>query len=166
MTVASRVHCVRFSPDGKRFVGTGNSLDAKQSGTILWDAETGQQLWQRQPGNFTVYTAEFSPDGKTLVSGSSKHQAIIWDVESGTKLATLDGHTKAVYRIFFSPDGSRIFTVSSDGTLRVWDPKCEGEMLTIKDVYGFAALSPDCRTLVTPNSDLFMEVTTVPAMYQ
>lgn len=40
----------------------------------------------------SLYSARFSPDGKTIVTTSRNIIAIIWDAESGRKLHSLEGH--------------------------------------------------------------------------
>jgi WD40 repeat protein len=46
-----------------------------------WDAATGEEL-VRLPGHADyVYSLAFSPDGKTLVSGSGDTTLRLWDTE-------------------------------------------------------------------------------------
>src|SRR5262249_45835640 len=62
----------------------------------------------------------FSPDGKTVVSGSIDRTVRLWDVATGQSLRTLQGHTDAVESVAFSPDGKTVVSGSRDGTLRLW----------------------------------------------
>jgi WD40 repeat protein len=65
--------------------------------------------------------AEFSPDGKLVVTGSHDKHARIWDAETGTLLATLSTDGSEVQTAEFSPDGKRLVTASFDGVARIWD---------------------------------------------
>jgi len=67
-----------------------------------------------------VYSAQFSSDGKRIVTASSDKTARLWDTGSGKLLATLQGHEGPVYGAQFSPDGKRIVTASNDETARLW----------------------------------------------
>ncbi|NJN10775.1 MAG: hypothetical protein HC815_23415, partial [Richelia sp. RM1_1_1] len=67
-----------------------------------------------------VNNANFSPDGKTIVTASWDNTAKVWDT-NGKQLAELKGHTSAVYNANFSPDGKTIVTASEDNTAKVWD---------------------------------------------
>src|SRR5258708_38703076 len=44
----------------------------------------------------TVYSVAYSPDGKTLASGSYDKTIKLWDVKTGTERASLNGHTRSV----------------------------------------------------------------------
>jgi WD40 repeat protein len=67
-----------------------------------------------------VYSAVYSPDGRTVVTASGDGTARLWGLE-GNVLAVLEGHTRDVFTASFSPNGERILTGSADGTARVWD---------------------------------------------
>ena len=115
---------VTFSPDGTTLAS------GSDDGTVrLWDTETGEPK-----GTFTtneeqepifnlpvdeIYSVVFSPDGKTLASGSWDGVRL-WDTETGEPKDTLTGHTEGVYSVAFSPDGKTVASGSSDGTVLLW----------------------------------------------
>ena len=68
-----------------------------------------------------VVSIAFSPDGKTLASGSFDNTIRLWDMSTGTHKRTLTGHTEGVSSISFSPDGQILASGSLDRTIRLWD---------------------------------------------
>ena len=106
---------IAYSPDGARLAV------ASSIGTWLYDARTGKELEL-----FAIQTdwdicVAFSPDGKTLASGSTDDTIRLLDVETGTLLHTLTGHTGHVNSVAFSPDGKTIASGGYDGTILLWE---------------------------------------------
>jgi hypothetical protein len=66
-----------------------------------------------------VSSVGFSPDGKTLASGSLDNTVILWDVATGKPVGQpLEGHTDGgVYSVGFRPDGK---TLASSGSYDAW----------------------------------------------
>ncbi|MGZ8695415.1 MAG: WD40 repeat domain-containing protein, partial [Gaiellaceae bacterium] len=69
----------------------------------------GRELVLR--GHMDVVTsADFSPDGRLLVTASRDHEPIVWDARRGLLLRRLLGHFAVVSEARFSPDGRWIVT--------------------------------------------------------
>ena len=68
-----------------------------------------------------VVTVAFSPDGKTLASGSVDKTVILWNVAAGSAIKTLKGHNDILLSVAFSPNGKFLVSGSGDGTSRCWD---------------------------------------------
>src|SRR5262249_58242566 len=55
-----------------------------------------------------VYSVAFSPDGKTLASGSGDNRVRLWDVNTGRLIRSFAEHGGTVHSVAFSPDGKMI----------------------------------------------------------
>ena len=86
----------------------------------VWDVASGQSLRTLEGHTRPCRRVAFSPDGKTVVSGSGDGTVRVWDVASGQSLRTLEATPTAVKAVAFSPDGKTVVSGSGDRTLRVW----------------------------------------------
>jgi WD40 repeat protein len=68
-----------------------------------------------------VNAVAFSPDGKTVASGSWDKTIRLWDAATGEERQKLEGHDSSVNAVAFSPDGKTVASESDDKTVRLWD---------------------------------------------
>jgi WD40 repeat protein len=109
-----------FSPDAKYLVTAGQTRDRQRRGTArIWEARTGR-LVKSLPHTGQVYTVEFSPDGRHVLT-CSDGGSFVWDVEKGAMLLELARQHSGGYYAAYSPDGSRFVTANWDRTIRVWE---------------------------------------------
>jgi WD40 repeat protein len=97
----------------------------------VWDVRTGDELVTLAHSG-GVATADFSPDGDRVATGSANGTAKVWDARSGEELLSLSVSGGAVGEVKFSPDGRTLIT-GGTGATRVWDvtPEGRGESLSI-----------------------------------
>ncbi|MBD2485304.1 serine/threonine-protein kinase [Planktothrix sp. FACHB-1365] len=79
----------------------------------------------------TVYSVAFSPDGRTLASGSNDTTIKLWDVQSQRQIATLTGHSSYVKSVAFSPDGRTLASGGGHKTMKLWDVQSQQEIATL-----------------------------------
>ena len=131
---------VNFSPDGTRMVAAG------RSGARLWDSTTGKENGPLLKHLRALWSARFSPDGRSVLTASADGTARLWNVADGRERFAALPHGNQVSVAIFSPDAKRIATVSADQTARVWDG-VTGMPLTpqmkLKELTYSAEFSPD-----------------------
>jgi len=146
-----RVHCVAFSPDGKRIVSGGYDNSVK-----VWNVATGRETLKLKGHAGWVQSVAFSPDGRWIASGGNDNVVKVWDTETGLETLTLKGHTAGVRSVAFSADGRRIASGSDDKTLKLWDVATGQETLTLKGHTGEVtsiAFSLDGRRIASGSCD-------------
>jgi WD40 repeat protein len=103
-----------------------------------------------------VSSAEFSPDGRFVVTASYDDKAWVWEASTGKSVAELRGHTGPVFSAVFNPDGSLVVTASFDNTARVWEATTGNSIAELRghtDQVSSAVFSPDGSLMVTSSRD-------------
>ncbi|KAJ3299259.1 hypothetical protein HDU76_006362, partial [Blyttiomyces sp. JEL0837] len=106
---------------------------------ILWDVETGQQLW-RTLNTSGILCCALSPDGKTAVSGSQIVGSLsAWDLSNVNESSNVNpgnGHAEAISCIALSRDGRKAATASLDGMILLWSVEGGQSFKTLTEYSG------------------------------
>jgi WD40 repeat protein len=154
----SGAHSIAFSSTNLIAVGTGDA--AKTVITVARTDGSGSRLLRGQ--RLQVDSLAFTPDGRTLASGSDDHSIALWSASSGQRRALLLGHTDMVQSLAFSADGARLASSGQDGTLRFWNVADRTEIgAPITAQSGFMpalAIAPDQQLIAVSNVDQVLAV--------
>ncbi|MBV9330193.1 MAG: hypothetical protein JOZ55_01425, partial [Alphaproteobacteria bacterium] len=139
------VKAVCFSPDGGT-LAVGANLEymewypapwnreqqifrmvAKSADLVLFDVATQTRTHTLRQHRFPVIAVAFSPDGKTIATGSADKSLKLWDAAMSRDLMTLQEappHLIPLTRskpLAFSPDSRILVTGNDNGTIQLWD---------------------------------------------
>lgn len=153
LTIKGNNHAVAaaFCPDQEHFAF------ATDDGVIhIWDTKSDKETLILRGRVKHVYSINYDPEGKLIVSACSDKAIHIWDTETGHESRVINGHNDAVVFAAFSHNGSQIVSSSLDNTIRVWDPFSGKELKSFvsqtDDVFSIA-FDPDGRHFVSASRD-------------
>ena len=106
------------SPDQRMIASGGAKWDTN---VALWDPYNRKLLKTLKGHTDFITSVAFSPDSRTLASGSWDNTVLLWNIADGKLITTLRGHTDRVLAVAFSPDGRTLASGSDDQTIRLWD---------------------------------------------
>ena len=130
--------------------------DPEVMGALIGNIYEGRERNRLEGHDDTVRSISFSPDGKTLASGSYDKTIKLWDLQTVAEIRTLPGHDDLVISVSFSPDGKTLASGSYDKTIKLWDVETGAEIRTLpghdRQVLS-VSFSPDGQTLASGSSD-------------
>jgi WD40 repeat protein len=134
-------------------------LDNSQTqGLLLDNAQANPQLVQILRGHTSpVLTVAFSPDGKTIASGSHDGTIIMWDIATHQPIRKIKSLPVDVFSVAFSPDGKTLVSANGWADIIRWNVetgKPIGEPLVgHSSAITSIAFSPDGKILASASWD-------------
>ena len=127
------------------------------AGRIQPGAQRFQNVWKTFSGHTNwVRSLAFSPNGRTIASGSGDGTIRLWNVATGLHNRTLKGHSAQVTSVAFSPNGRTLTSTSEDNAVHLWNVVTRTHNRTLKGHTTFVrsvAFSPDGQTLASGSAD-------------
>src|SRR5262249_33811559 len=80
-----------------------------------WDVQTGAPLHILSGDTDLIWTVAYSPDNKTVLTGSLDGTARLWDAHSGTLLNIFPGFVGGGFAGAYSPRGQTLLIGTADG---------------------------------------------------
>jgi WD40 repeat protein len=134
------IHDVQFAPDGETFVSCSSDMTAR-----VWNTHTERpnpedpkeeqkaeepetSALQVLPHSGWVFSAQFSSDGKRLLTSCKDGQARLWNLTSGQTFVTTLAQNDEVFGVCFGPGEEYFLASGRDGRISVWDTTL-GKML-------------------------------------
>ena len=119
---------IEISPDGQ-LVALGGHFNSNI--VEIWDVATQRRLYRLAGHSSAVSALSFSPDSKTLYTGSWDSTIKVWDLTTGRGVTTLHGHKAGIMKCAVSPEGRTLASLSDDHSLRFWN------LATFREVASF-----------------------------
>ena len=158
----SEIRCFAISTNGT-FLATVGTGETKAS---IWRVDNGKKVFDLTGHPENIIRVEFSPDGKTIITGSSDIVKL-WDFENALKpkyepeddwlIADMD---IAPISRFDSLGGALIATAHASGEIKIFDPYSRIKLKSFfgyRDEYGngffSVAFSPDGKSVAAGNKD-------------
>ncbi len=150
------------NPDLGMLIAIEANQDAE---AVTFESEDAlRQLLTKYPLEFAlrghtewVSDAQFSPDGRKIVTAEYEGIVRVWDATTGKQLDTMEGNSDRVSSAIYSADGKQILTASADG-IKVWDAEHKSEQVNITAHPGgilSIQFSPDGKKILSTGCDKY-----------
>ena len=128
----------------------------------LWSVQTGALLDQLSGHEGPISTLAFTPDGRSLISGSWDRTIRIWNVFDRSQTSESLQLTSDLLRVAIRPDSLQLAASSLDGQLTFWNLSSSVQESTLdgrRDASGGRTLTSRRTAASTPGTKSFNTIT-------
>jgi WD40 repeat protein len=119
--LVGRVLCLAFNPAGT-LLATGGGEPSRSGELKLWNVPAFTPAREiKDAHSDTIFSLEFSHDGKYLASGAADKFLKVFDVATGKFVRSFEGHTHHVLGVSWKADGSVLASAGADNQIKVWN---------------------------------------------
>ncbi len=150
--LAAQTTRLAFNPDRASPIKLAS---AHEDGRIKLWKQDGTLIKELKEQKDYISSLKFSPDGRSLVSGSVDKTIRLWNLDTNIS-KVLTGHTQPVTDVSFSPDGNLVASASQDHTIKLWkatDGQLQKTLEGHQDWVSSLDFSPDGKLIASGSSD-------------
>lgn len=144
--------CVEYSSDGKLIATT--CCDTHE--IILWDAASLEEIRRFRGHTDRIKCLNFSPSGKTLVSGGKDETIRYWDIKTGECIEYVNDFNATVFSVRFNSDATKLLVGLESGNVLLLDTDNASILKKFSDHYGAVRsvrFSPDEKKIISASED-------------
>ncbi len=127
LTTLETIQVLRHSDKSARTISISESLGHLAVGYSdnhirIFKLQDFELLHDIEAHKISVFTVQYSPDERYLISGSRDAHLKVWNTEGGySEHESIVAHMFAINHMSYSPDSKHFVTCSMDKSIKVWD---------------------------------------------
>lgn len=158
------INSIEFSGDGNEILTSSGGSFESENVARIWDVNTGEIKHSFYGHKAEVKSANYSRDGKKVLTSSYDNTSIIWDKNTELKIKLFCGKSFALNSVDFNLNSSDILIASSDASamlLNINSGKISKKFEEHSSEVYSAAFSPDGKSILTSSADSTVRIRSI-----